>query len=77
MKTRYRFIHFIDWPTLTQSPKGKNWDCVNRKTSCVIGTCSYCKLSRKWLFVQNQPYYAFNANDLADISRFMGQLPKP
>lgn len=73
MKTRYRFIHFVEWP----GTDGVHWDCVNNKSAVVLGSCSYYPTWRQWTFSQAGPDCVFSADCLQDIASFMGQLPKP
>jgi hypothetical protein len=70
MKTRYRFINFIDWPR----PEGTVWDCVNNKSAVVLGQCCFYKPWKQWVFSQHGPDCVFSADCLQDIAHFMGQL---
>ena len=70
MKTRYRFIHFV------QSSNGP-WACHNNKTGDLLGVVHFYHLWRQHVWRQSGPEGVFSADCLQDIADFIGQLDKP
>jgi hypothetical protein len=69
MKTRYRFIHFV------QSNTG-NWACNNNKNGCLLGVVHFYQPWKQYVWQQAGPDGVFSADCLQDIAHFMGQLEK-
>jgi hypothetical protein len=73
MKTRYRYIHFVE----PEPEPDDYWLCMTNSspTDC-LGVIEYFKPWKKWQFAPKVET-AFTADCLQDIAHFMGQLQKP
>jgi hypothetical protein len=74
MKTRYRFIHFIETAPFDGKPL---WYCRNIKSEDELGKVFWYAPWKRYCFTQSKENIVFSADCLTDIAHFMGQLPKP
>lgn len=65
MKTRYKYIHFVQ--------KSVIWYCLNNKTDDILGVISHFREWRKWIFEAGRGTI-YSADCLLDIADFIGQL---
>ncbi len=70
MKTRYKYIHFVD---SLDSDKNPHYICYNNKTDAVLGWVEYCQPWKQYTF-EGKKDCVFNASCLTDILDFMKQL---
>jgi len=68
MKTRYKYIHF------EQTILNGFWNCINNKHGTVLGTVSYYKPWRHYVFNAECEDVVFSRDCLTDILDFMNQL---
>ncbi|NIP28222.1 MAG: hypothetical protein GWN55_07445 [Phycisphaerae bacterium] len=74
MRTRYRHIHFIEWPFGDTNGK-KAYLCRNNRGLEDIGKCTFYPAWRKYVF-EGHKGCVFDSSCLADIIHFMGLLDK-
>ena len=71
MKTRYRFIHFVE-----EGRQGV-WACRNNKSGDRIGVVLFYQPLKQWVWQQPVLWSRFDDDCLLDIAHFMNQLKKP
>ena len=70
MKTKYRFIHFVE---TTWGDKIKSYHCYNNKSQTKLGLIEYYTTWKQYVF-ESYAGNIFSQDCLADIIDFMKQL---
>jgi len=71
MKTEYKYIKFV------QTTLADHWNCLNRKSETELGSVSYYKQWRQFVFEPDElGDVIFNSSCLRDIAHFLDQLNK-
>lgn len=74
MKTKYRFIHFVEILNETA------WYCKNNESNEVVGSVKWYVPWKQWIFVKDiagSCSFSFSISCLKDIIHFMEQLKRP
>lgn len=72
MKTKYKYIHFIEIEELVGEKKV--WECRNNKNNALLSQIFYYVPWRQWCFTQYEQNIVFSADCLADTIDFIKQL---
>ena len=72
MKTKYKWIEFVQFPDGL-----KSWNCFNGDDD-ILGEVDYCNGWRQYVFAPSEGYTStyFNFKCLEDIADFLKQLNK-
>ena len=72
MKTRYKYIHFIETDEVIHDKKV--WECRNNKTDAILSKIFYYKTWKQYCFTQWEQGTVFNDGCLSDTIDFIKQL---
>jgi hypothetical protein len=72
MKTRYRYIHFVETEELVNNKKV--WNCLNNKSKDILAKIFYYSPWKEYCCTQADSGIVFNDGCLADIIDFIRQL---
>lgn len=70
MKTRYKYIHFVN---ALDADKNPSFMCYNNKNDSVLGWVEYYKPWKQYVF-EGKGGCVFNISCLNDIANFMKQM---
>ena len=82
MKTKYKFIHFVDTTVLLDEAQKKQvggksmFECRNNKSFQTLGGVAYYPQWRQFVFYAASKDCVFNNSCLADIQDFLNQCNK-
>jgi len=72
MKSKYKYIHFIETDELVNGRKV--WECKNNRTKAILAKLFYYKQWKQYCFTQYEQGVIFNDGCLADTIDFIKQL---
>ncbi len=73
MKTKYKFIHFVETEDLSLDIP-KMYECINNKSKTVLGYIAHYTVWHEYVFSQADSGIVFNSSCLLDIVDFLNQL---
>jgi hypothetical protein len=73
MKTKYRYIHFIDCSLVFKKKKTQTWLCKNNSSNNILGEIKWYSNWRQYC-IFFEPTAVFNSTCLLDIADFLNQL---
>ena len=72
MKTKYKYIHFVETEELVTNKKV--WECRNNRTKDILSDILYYKPWKEYCFAPREQGVIFNSGCLVDIADFIKQL---